>query len=185
MATTADWHIDVIAGMWSNVERPSKQRTLHEGRQKTRSRCLLQPWAGSYKLKGKNEQEVRQQAGEITERGWKRAEGCHPTWKLYTISFSTSPHFICNLLSSFPFVIQLFIFLASLYFQELSPILSHYFLYLFHHPFLSFSSSGSFCLSEGLYWLSPHPLLFQPMSVSMCTQSGRGFMCLLHFQSLT
>lgn len=42
MATTTDWHINVIAVMWINKNRPSK----HEGRQKARSRWLLEPQAG-------------------------------------------------------------------------------------------------------------------------------------------
>lgn len=54
MATTADWHIDVIAGTWINNKGPSKHRALHEGKQKARSRWLLQlQRGGGYKLKGK------------------------------------------------------------------------------------------------------------------------------------
>lgn len=128
MATTADWHIDVIPGRWINKKPPSKQRALHEGRQTARSRWLLRPRAGG--LQTKREKWARGEAADWWDhwgQGWKSAEECHPAWKLHVISFFNSPHFICSLFSSFPFVIlfKLFLFLASVskHFLLFSPIL--------------------------------------------------------------
>lgn len=49
--------------------------------------------------------------------GVKECRRTSPDWKIYVISFSSSLHFICNLLSFFPFV-----FLSKLIFALLLPI---------------------------------------------------------------
>lgn len=91
MATTADWHIDVIAGTWINNKRPSKHRALHEGKQKARSRWLSQLQLGEgLQTKRENEKEGGSRLVRSLRIGLEDCRRPSPAWKLHVLSFSNS-----------------------------------------------------------------------------------------------
>lgn len=149
MATTTDCHINVIAVMWINKNRPSK----HEGRQKARSRWLLKPRA--WGLQTKREKWARGEAADWGDH-WGRCEWGRTSPSLKSIcyfffwlsAFHLQPFFffpICN-----PFHK---ISLLSVYFQS---IFSYFLVFLYPCLFYSlsllqqsfFSSAFSFCFSD-------------------------------------
>lgn len=127
--------------------------------------------------------------------GVKERRRTSPAWKIYVISFSSSLHLICNLLSSFPLVFLFKLILPCLclfqsvfcYFLQFSTHSLPFSLSLFQHPFLFLSSGFSSCLSDTEGWYCHFPSsLSHSMAVSMGALSGReGLVHLLHYQCLT
>lgn len=117
MATAADEHIDVIPGTRVQKKGPSQLRALQEGSQRARSRWLLQLRAGSYKPEGKSEPGWGTDWWDHWVLGWKSAQEHRQPERYMLFLFLALYIFICNLLSSFPFV-----FLSKLIFALPLPV---------------------------------------------------------------